>query len=187
MPIVNENDTLSTKEIQIGDNDTLGAIAAAMTGASYLFLLTDVDGLYASDPRRDARAPRIDLVTGPVGPLRDRIGASPAGGLGAGSAGGTGGMATKLRAAEIASAAGVLTVIASSSRPSVVAEILAYYTEDRIRRIASVASGSSAADAAGGAPDRGEEARPMHTLFFPSTGRSSLRAPPGFGVLPICI
>lgn len=175
MPIVNENDTLSTKEIQIGDNDTLGAITAAMTGASYLFLLTDVDALYASNPKYDVRASRIDLVTS-ISSLKDHIDAST---LGAGSANGTGGMATKLRAAEIASAAGIFTVITSSSRPSVVAEILEYYTEDRIGKIASTVSTPFVANP--GSADR-EDTRPLHTLFFPSASRSSFQALPGFGI-----
>ncbi|KAF2260127.1 carbamate kinase-like protein, partial [Lojkania enalia] len=122
VPIVNENDTLSTKELQIGDNDTLGAITAAMIQASYLFLLTDVDSLYASNPKYDVHASRIDLVTS-ISALKDRIDSSN---LGAGSAHGTGGMATKLRAAEIASAAGIFTIITSSSKPTVVSDILEY-------------------------------------------------------------
>ncbi|KAF2272505.1 glutamate 5-kinase [Westerdykella ornata] len=152
VPIVNENDTLSTKEIQIGDNDTLGAITATMVHASYLFLLTDVDSLYASNPKHDVHASRIDLVTS-ISSLRERLDFSD---LGAGSANGTGGMATKLRAAEIASAAGIFTVIASSSRPSVVSEILEYYDGERM---GNGASSESSGDT--------EDGRPLHTLFFP--------------------
>lgn len=174
MPIVNENDTLSTKEIQIGDNDTLGAITAAMTDASYLFLLTDVDALYASNPKYDVRASRIDLVTS-ISSLKEHMDPST---LGAGSANGTGGMATKLRAAEIASAAGIFTVITSSSRPSVVAEILDYYTEDRIGQIASMISSTFVENAASVGK---EDGRPSHTLFFPSTSRSTFRTLPGSG------
>lgn len=180
MPIVNENDTLSTKEIQIGDNDTLGAITAAMTDASYLFLLTDVDALYASNPKYDVHASRIDLVTS-ISSLKSRIDSSN---LGAGSANGTGGMATKLRAAEIASAAGIFTVITSSSKPSVVAEILEYYTEERIDKIASIVSDPLVTNAA--LVDK-EVTRPLHTLFLPTPSRSPAQTPIELGKPPIYI
>ncbi|KAH6638468.1 Aspartate/glutamate/uridylate kinase, partial [Boeremia exigua] len=124
VPIVNENDTVSTKEICIGDNDYLSAITAVMVQASYLFLLTDVDSLYESNPRYDIHASRIDVVTS-ISLLRRRIDSSN---LGPGSTNGTGGMETKLRAAEKASASGIFTVIASSSNPVAVSEILEYYS-----------------------------------------------------------
>lgn len=62
VPIVNENDTVSVSEIKFGDNDTLSAITAAMIQADYLFLLTDVDGLYTSNPRRDPNAKQVETV-----------------------------------------------------------------------------------------------------------------------------
>lgn len=181
VPIVNENDTLSTKEIQIGDNDTLGAITATMIHASYLFLLTDVDSLYESNPKYDVHASRIDLVRS-ISSLKDRIDSSN---LGPGSANGTGGMATKLRAAEIASAAGIFTVLASSSRPSVVSEILEYYNDERMFDLASTTSDSFHTIAVSSDKD----ARPLHTLFFPEP---SPRQPPsltplGFRIPPVSI
>lgn len=172
VPIVNENDTISTKEMQIGDNDTLGAITATMTEASYLFLLTDVDALYTTNPKYDIHAPRIDFVSS-VASLKNHIDAAH---LGAGSANGTGGMATKLRAAELASEAGIFTIITSSSKPSVVSEILAYYTQERMARLVSVMSDSFMTDA--DLSDEEEEERPSHTLFFPSSFSSPLSSSP---------
>ncbi|OMP88241.1 hypothetical protein BK809_0002998 [Diplodia seriata] len=156
MPIVNENDTVSTKEIQIGDNDTLGAITAAMIRASYLFLLTDVDSLYESNPKYDVNASRIHFVTS-ISSLKKRIDSSS---LGPGSANGTGGMATKLRAAEIASEAGIFTVLASSSKPSVVSEILEYYDDGPMFDPTSMMSDSFPTGDSKGV-------RPTHTLFIP--------------------
>lgn len=131
-----------------------------MTGASYLFLLTDVDALYASNPKYDIHAPRIDLVTS-ISSLKDRVDSSN---LGAGSANGTGGMATKLRAAEIASAAGIFTVITSSSRPSVVTDILEYYTEERKETLTSTVDSFTTSSGS----DEEQDDRPLHTLFCPS-------------------
>lgn len=170
VPIVNENDTISTEELRIGDNDTLGAITAAMNGASYLFLLTDVEALYASNPKYNANAPRIDLVSS-IGSLKNHIDSAN---LGAGSANGTGGMATKLRAAEIASEAGIFTVITSSSRPSVVNDILEYYTDQRMDKLASSMSDSFMTDSS----DE-EDVRPHHTLFMPSPPQSAVASPCG--------
>lgn len=179
VPIVNENDTLSTKEMKIGDNDTLGAITAAMNAASYLFLLTDVEALYVTNPRYNANAPRIDLVNS-ISSLKDHIDFSN---LGAGSANGTGGMATKLRAAEIASDAGIFTVITSSSRPSVVSEILEYYTDKRMDELASAISDSFMTDADS---SDDEDVRPHHTLFMPSPSQSASTTPYGSRSSSIC-
>lgn len=103
IPVVNENDTVATQELRVGDNDTLSAWVAYLADADTLVLLTDVDGLYTADPSRDERAERIDVVTD-VAEVRHLAG-------GARSGVGTGGMATKLRAAEIAADAGIDTVI----------------------------------------------------------------------------
>ena len=94
LPIINENDTVATDEIVIGDNDTLAAIVAESVGADKLILLSDIDGLYTADPHKDPNAKLLDFVS----EITDEIRA-----LGGGSAGsqGTGGMATKLRAANI--------------------------------------------------------------------------------------
>ncbi|KAH9857531.1 glutamate 5-kinase [Lenzites betulinus] len=120
VPIVNENDTVSVSEIKFGDNDTLSAITSSMIHADYLFLLTDVDGLYTSNPRKDPKASRIDVVTS-IAAIRSQVSTSTLG-----SNLGTGGMETKLIAAEIATAAGVLTVVTSSKDPKNIFRIIEY-------------------------------------------------------------
>lgn len=117
IPVVNENDTVAVEELKWGDNDTLSAQVAALVSAHYLFLLTDVDGLYTANPRRDPSATRIDVV--------EDIGALDADVSQAGSQWGTGGMVTKLTAARLASAAGCRTVICRSDAPDAVARCLA--------------------------------------------------------------
>jgi glutamate 5-kinase len=104
VPVVNENDTVATEEIRYGDNDNLSADVAALIEAERLVLLTDVDGLYRADPRRDPAARRIETV-------EDIDAAARAAGK-AGSAVGTGGMITKVEAARKAIASGVEVVIA---------------------------------------------------------------------------
>ena len=104
VPIVNENDSVATQELKLGDNDTLSAWVAYLVDAAALVILTDVDGLYDADPRRVREAARIDEV-------HDLDAAAAAAG-GVGSGRGTGGMATKLRAARIARDAGIETWIA---------------------------------------------------------------------------
>ena len=111
LPVVNENDTVVTEEIRYGDNDRLAARVAQMIGADLLVLLSDVDGLYTADPRRDPSAKHIDRVAH----LTPEIEAA-AGGANAGAGVGTGGMATKLAAAKIAAAAGCATVITLGRR-----------------------------------------------------------------------
>jgi glutamate 5-kinase len=113
VPVVNENDTVVTEEIRYGDNDRLAARVAQMIGADVLVLLSDIDGLYTADPRRDPKAEHLARVTR----LTPQIEAM-AGGANAEAAVGTGGMATKLAAARIASAAGCATVITLGHRPS---------------------------------------------------------------------
>ncbi len=120
LPVVNENDTVVTEEIRYGDNDRLAARVAQMIGADLLILLSDIDGLYTADPRRDPNARHLDYV--PV--LTAEIEAM-AGGANAGAGVGTGGMATKLAAARIAQGAGCATVITLGSRPSPLAAIAA--------------------------------------------------------------
>ena len=110
LPIINENDTLATEEIVIGDNDTLAAIVAKSVNAQLLVLLSDIDGLYTADPHRDPAAELIPLVTR----LDEHI-YSLAGGNG--SALGTGGMVTKLNAAKICLACGCDMVIANGADP----------------------------------------------------------------------
>ena len=110
LPIINENDTVATDEIVIGDNDTLAAIVAKSIGADKLVLLSDIDGLYTADPHKDPNAKLLAFIS----EITDDIRA-----LGGGSAGfqGTGGMATKLRAAEICLEAGCDMVITNGRRP----------------------------------------------------------------------
>jgi glutamate 5-kinase len=118
IPIVNENDTVATHEIRFGDNDRLAALVAHLVHADALVLLSDVDGLYTADPRRDPAAEHIARVPR----LTPEIEAM-AGGANAGAGVGTGGMATKLAAARIASAAGCATVITLGHRPSPIAAL----------------------------------------------------------------
>ncbi|KAI8065841.1 glutamate 5-kinase [Gongronella butleri] len=118
VPIVNENDTISTQGIRFGDNDTLGAITAGMIKADYLFLLTDVDCLYTDNPRTNPDAKPV-LLCDDIGALRDEVSVSSGG-----SALGTGGMWTKLVAAELAIAAGVTTIITHGSKPGHIFSII---------------------------------------------------------------
>ncbi|KAI8340934.1 glutamate 5-kinase [Chlamydoabsidia padenii] len=119
VPIVNENDTISVSEIKFGDNDTLSAITAGMVKADYLFLMTDVDCLYTDNPRTNPNARPI-LVCDNIEALRQEIKVTVPG-----SALGTGGMVTKLVAADLATAAGVTTVIARGSTPENILPIIA--------------------------------------------------------------
>jgi glutamate 5-kinase len=106
LPIVNENDTVATDEIRFGDNDRLAALVAHVTRADALILLSDVDGLYDSDPRKPG-ARRITEVRGPADLDGVRIGG--------GSGIGTGGMTTKVESARIATGAGIPAVVASAA------------------------------------------------------------------------
>ncbi len=117
VPIINENDTVATEEIQIGDNDTLSALVASLVGADLLVILSDVEGLMTGDPRRhrDVRlipvVPRIDAAV-----LRAARRTS--------SVQGIGGMATKITAARTATASGVVTVITSGVHPRPLSRLL---------------------------------------------------------------
>ena len=116
LPIVNENDTVSTTEIALGDNDTLAAILARSVKADLLVLLSDIDGLFTADPHKDPNAKLLSVVE-EITPEIDALGG------GKGSSLGTGGMATKLRAAHIATEAGVEMVIANGAAPAVLYDI----------------------------------------------------------------
>ena len=122
LPVINENDAVATDEIgvenTIGENDTLSAIVAAAVGAELLILLSDIDGLYDSDPHKNPDAKLISTVPA----IDDHILAL---GGGSGSALGTGGMATKLHAAQIVTAAGCEMVIANGQRPELLYDIVA--------------------------------------------------------------
>ena len=110
LPVINENDTIATAEIKVGDNDTLGAIVACCTKADLLVLLSDIEGLYTADPRKDPNAkliPTVEEVTPEIEALAGGVGSSL----------GTGGMATKLRAAKMVTAQGCDMVITNGEHP----------------------------------------------------------------------
>lgn len=116
LPIINENDTVSTDEIVIGDNDTLSAIVAILVNADLLVLLSDIDGLYTADPHQDMQAELISEVL-EITPEILALGGSR------GSSLGTGGMRTKLHAAQLVNHAGIDMVIANGSQPQLLYEI----------------------------------------------------------------
>ncbi len=118
LPVLNENDSIATEEISVGENDTLSALVAKYVQADLLVLLSDIDGLYTADPRADAGARRIPLVEEITPELEALAG-------GAGSERGTGGMATKLTAARLATAAGVEMVIANGADAEQLYDIVA--------------------------------------------------------------
>ena len=118
IPIINENDTVSVAEFGIGDNDTLSAIVAVTIQADLLILLSDIDGLFDGDPRKNPDAKLIDTVE----KIDEHIISL---GGGSGSNLGTGGMATKLRAAQMATAAGCEMVIANGQSPEVLYDVAA--------------------------------------------------------------
>ena len=109
LPVINENDTISTEEFGIGDNDTLSAVVAATVHADLLVLLSDIDGLYDGDPHKNPDAKLIHTVER----IDEHILAL---GGGSGSELGTGGMATKLTAAVTATEAGCEMVIANGAK-----------------------------------------------------------------------
>jgi glutamate 5-kinase len=118
VPVINENDTIATEEIRVGDNDNLSALVAALIEADALIMLTDQVGLFTADPRSSAEARLIERVTQIDADLF-RLAGGPRTGLG------TGGMVTKLQAAQLATRGGVTTWIASGHAPNVLARLLA--------------------------------------------------------------
>jgi glutamate 5-kinase len=118
IPIINENDTVATEEIRVGDNDNLSAMVASAIEGDLLILLTDQPGLFTADPRKVADATKIDVISAINPDIFALAG-------GAGSREGTGGMLTKLQAAQVATRSGVTTVIAQGSEPNVIARIMA--------------------------------------------------------------
>ncbi len=117
LPIINENDTVATAEIAVGDNDTLAAIVAVSLNAELLILLSDIDGLYSADPRKDKNARLIPVVE----KVDESIFALAGG---AGTSLGTGGMATKIKAAKICTESGADMIIANGSDPEILYDIL---------------------------------------------------------------
>ena len=117
LPVINENDTVSTEEIAVGDNDTLSAIVAATVSADLLVLLSDIDGLYDGDPRKNPDAKLIPTVE----TVDERIIAL---GGGSGSSLGTGGMATKIGAAELCMDANIPMLVANGDKQGLLYDIV---------------------------------------------------------------
>ena len=117
IPIVNENDTVATEEIEFGDNDTLSAIVATLIGADLLVLLTDIDGFYTDDPRKNPKAKRISVIEKVDDSLKDMA-------KGTVTRYGTGGMYTKIAAAQIASHAGADTAILESTDMEIIHRLM---------------------------------------------------------------
>lgn len=117
LPIINENDTVATEELTIGDNDTLSAIVSVSAGADLLVLLSDIDGLYTADPRVNPDATLLSEVHGVTPEIIALAG-------GKGSALGTGGMETKLHAAQIANEAGIDMIITNGADPEILYSII---------------------------------------------------------------
>ena len=118
VPVVNENDAVADEEIRFGDNDRLAALVAHLVGAQVLVLLTDAPGLLTADPRRNSEASLIEEVV-EIDHQLERLAGGPGSGMG------SGGMASKLAAAKIATWSGVEAVIADAGRPGVLAAALA--------------------------------------------------------------
>ncbi len=117
IPVINENDTIATDEISVGDNDTLAAIVARCVKSDLLVLLSDIDGLYTDDPHKNKNArfiSRVEMITPEIEALAG----------GSGSTLGTGGMATKLHAAQLVTQAGFDMVITNGARPAVLYDIV---------------------------------------------------------------
>lgn len=116
IPIINENDTVATNEIVIGDNDTLAAIVAKSVNADLLILLSDIEGLYTADPHKDKSGKLIEVIE-EITPEIENLAGS------AGSKLGTGGMHTKIEAAKIATEAGCDMVIANGKKPELLYDL----------------------------------------------------------------
>lgn len=116
IPIINENDAVSTKDARIGNNDVLAALVAQLIQADRLILLTDQEGLYTADPRINPQAQLISTIEQIDKSIFKLAGSSS-------TSLGTGGMATKIEAAQIAAKSGIRTIIASSSRPHVLTDL----------------------------------------------------------------
>lgn len=116
IPIINENDSVSVEEIEFGDNDTLSALVAGMCKADLLVLMSDIEGLYNKDPRKFDDAYLIDTVIEITDEIRNGAG-------GAGTEGGTGGMATKIHAADICKENKIPMIIMSGEHPEYLYDI----------------------------------------------------------------
>ena len=116
IPVINENDTVVTEEIKVGDNDTLGALVASLIEADVLIILTDQQGLYSADPRKDPSATLVRVARAGDPALEAMAG-------GAGTILGKGGMLTKILAARRAARAGISTIIASGREPDLLTRL----------------------------------------------------------------
>ena len=161
LPIVNENDTVATAELKLGDNDTLSAWVAYLIGADTLMLLTDVDGLYSANPKLDANAVKLTEVRD----IRQVLHLAGD----AGSARGTGGMRTKLKAAQIASDAGVDTIILTGGGAAVQASLKGAAIGTRIFAARAIAP-------SGFTPNRRQTAKRSWILHQPTRGSLGIDA-----------
>ncbi len=118
IPIINENDTIATEEIRVGDNDNLSALVASVLDADLLIILTDQPGIFTDDPRKNPAAALIEDIS-QISEAHFALAG------GAGSSQGTGGMVTKIQAAQIASRSGIKTIIASGSENDIVRRLVA--------------------------------------------------------------
>jgi glutamate 5-kinase len=117
IPIINENDSVVVEEIKVGDNDTLSAFVSTLIDADLLLILSDIDGLYTGNPKSDSSATLIDTVE----KIDDHIKTIA---TGTSSKFGTGGMATKINAAEIVTSAGIPMIIAKGFKPEIIGDIM---------------------------------------------------------------
>lgn len=118
IPIINENDTVAVEEIKFGDNDTLSAMVAALTGAGLLIILSDVDGLFTNDPTVCHNSRLIGVVD-KITPKIERLARESS------SSTGIGGMVTKIKAAKIASSANIPTIIVNGKKKDIISKIIA--------------------------------------------------------------
>jgi glutamate 5-kinase len=118
VPVINENDAIATEEIRVGDNDNLSALVANVVDADVLLILSDIDGLFTADPRKDRAAQLIPEVALIDDSVRERATGSKTG-LG------VGGMSTKIQAAELATRSGVTVIIANGGRPNAIIDAAA--------------------------------------------------------------
>ncbi|MDK2824015.1 MAG: glutamate 5-kinase [Clostridia bacterium] len=116
VPIINENDTVAVDEFRFGDNDTLSALVSGLVDADLLILLSDIDGLYTSDPRKDHTAKLIKVVEEISPEIQNLAGST-------GSKFGSGGMVTKISAAKVAVNAGIPMIIANGAKPDIIRDI----------------------------------------------------------------
>lgn len=117
VPIVNENDSISIEEIEFGDNDTLSAIVAVLTKSDVLIILSDIDGMYDSDPRKNEEARLMRVIKEIDDSVLNMAG-------GSGSYQGTGGMQTKVHAAQIATERGIDVIVANGDHPEILYDII---------------------------------------------------------------